>query len=74
MFLCYNLRMGKYKGYTEARERANEKYRKERIDTILVRLPKGKKAEIQNAANEGGMSVNQFIVNAIESKLSGDGI
>ena len=61
--------MGKYKGYTDARERANEKYRKEKIDTILVRLPKGKKSEIQSAAIQKGTSVNQFIFDAIETAL-----
>ncbi|MBP3882478.1 MAG: hypothetical protein J6E40_09970 [Lachnospiraceae bacterium] len=64
--------MGKYKGYTEARERANEKYRKEKIDTILIRIPKGKKAVIQDAANEKGMSVNQFINDAIDKSLNSD--
>ena len=61
--------MGKYKGYTEARERANEKYRKEKIDTILIRVPKGKKETIQNAANSQGVSVNQFINNAIDTAI-----
>ena len=61
--------MGKYKGYTEARERANEKYRKEKIDTILIRVPKGKKAAIQDAANEKGVSVNQFINDAIDQAM-----
>ena len=72
MLLCYNLFMGKYKGYTEARERANEKYRKEKIDTILVRIPKGKKAVIQDAANEQGVSVNQFINDAIDAAIGTD--
>ena len=64
--------MGKYKGYTKARERANEKYRKEKIDTILIRIPKGKKAVIQDAASEKGMSVNQFINDAIDKSLNSD--
>ena len=62
--------MGKYKGYTEARERANEKYRKEKIDTILIKTPKGKKDEIKNAAAQKGMSMNQFIINAIEAAMN----
>lgn len=64
--------MGKYKGYTEARERANEKYRKEKIDTILIRVPKGKKAEIQDAAKQKSVSLNQYIVDAIDNALNQD--
>lgn len=66
--------MGKYKGYTEARERANEKYRKEKIDTILLRMPKGKKAEIQEAAKAAGLSVNQYCSIAIQEKLQRDNV
>lgn len=74
ILLCYNLFMGKYKGYTEARERANEKYRKEKIDTLLLRMPKGKKAEIQEAATAAGLSVNQYCSIAIQEKLQRDNV
>ena len=61
--------MGKYSGYTPAKKRANEKYLTTKVDNILVRVPKGKKAEIQDVANEQGISVNQFIVDAIDHAI-----
>ena len=61
--------MGKYSGYTPAKKRANEKYLTTKVDNILVRVPKGKKAEIQDIANEQGISVNQFIVDAIDHAI-----
>lgn len=67
--LCYNLNMGKYSGYTPAKKRANDKYLTTKVDNILIRVPKGKKAAIQDAANEKGVSVNQFINDAIDQAM-----
>lgn len=64
--------MGKYKGMTPARARASEKYLAEKVDTIIVRVPKGKKAEIQAAAKAEGVSVSNFCARAIEKELNGD--
>ena len=64
--------MGKYKGQTPARRKASEKYRVEKIDTILVRVPKGQKEIIQNAASNRDVSLNQFIVDAINDALKRD--
>lgn len=66
------LNMGKYKGQTPARRKASEKYRIEKIDTILVRVPKGQKEIIQNAATKKEISLNQYIVNAINDALKND--
>ena len=60
--------MGKYKGFTPSRQKANEKYR-QTLDHFLLRLPKGQKEVIQRAAEEQGVSLNQFILNAIEEAL-----
>lgn len=57
--------MGNYYGYTPAKKRANEKYLAEKTDTILLRVPKGRKEVIKKAATEKGVSTNQFIVDAI---------
>ena len=40
-----------------------------KVDNILIRVPKGKKAAIQDAANEKGLSVNQFINDAIDQAM-----
>lgn len=78
VYLCssfvmwYNLNMSKYKGQTPARRKASEKYRTERIDTILVRVPKGQKEIIQKAAADKGVSLNQYIVSSINDALKND--
>ena len=64
--------MSTYKGQTPARRKASEKYRIEKIDTILVRVPKGQKAIIQAAAAKNGKSLNQFIVDAIYAAMKND--
>ena len=70
--LCYNLNMGKYSGYTPAKKRANDKYLTTKVDNILIRVPKGKKAEIQDAAKQKSVSLNQYIVDAIDNALNQD--
>lgn len=64
--------MSTYKGQTPARRKASEKYRTEKIDTILVRVPKGKKAIIQEAAAKKEKSLNQYIVDSINDALEKD--
>ena len=65
----YNPYMSTYKGFTPARAKANDKYLTTKVDNILIRVPKGKKAAIQDAANEKGISVNQFINDAIDQAM-----
>lgn len=59
----------KYDGYTPARKRANEKYRKEKIEMITVRIPKGKRDYYLSAANALGLSLNQFAIDAMNEKI-----
>jgi predicted HicB family RNase H-like nuclease len=63
--------MGKYKGFTPSRQIANEKYR-QKLDCFLVRLSPGQKEQIKAAADRQGLSLNQFIVNAINDALNRD--
>lgn len=70
--LCYNRDMSTYNGQTPARRKASEKYRTEKIDTILVRVPKGKKAVIQEAAAKKDKSLNQYIVDSINDAIERD--
>lgn len=53
----------------EAKQRAKDKYLKEKVDTVLVRVPKGKKAVIQGYAAAHGESVNAFINRAINEAM-----
>lgn len=61
-----------YTGYTEARKKANEKYLKESVEDIRIRVPKGQKEIIKNHAFEQAESVNGFIVRAIDETIKRD--
>lgn len=52
---------------SDARHRANEKYNAKAYDEIKVRVPKGRKAELQAIAERYGLSVNGIIVSLIDS-------
>mgnify|MGYP001535010346 CR=1 FL=1 len=53
---------------SDARKRANDKYLGNQ-DEIKVRVPKGRKAEIQTAADGIGESLNKFIATAIDERM-----
>lgn len=54
---------------SKAQQRAVNKYVKNNYDRINVTVPKGKKELIQEAAEEAGESVNNYIREAIERRL-----
>ncbi len=64
--------MGKYKGFTAAHARGNEKYLSEKVDSIVVRVPKGTKDDLRAAAGRKGQSLNQYCANAILGALRSD--
>lgn len=45
-------------------------YNKQKYDRTTIMTPKGKKEQIKAAASAAGMSMNEFIISAIEEKLS----
>ena len=51
-----------------ARTRANRKYNEKAYDRLTVSVPKGDREKIRTAAQEAGMSLNGFIVEAITEK------
>ena len=61
-----------YTGYTEARKKANEKYLKESVEDIRIRVPKGDKAKVQEHATSMGESTNAFVVRAITEAMNRD--
>lgn len=61
-----------YTGYTEARKKANEKYLKESVEDIRIRVPKGEKAKVQEHAANMGESTNAFVVRAINETMNRD--
>lgn len=44
-------------------------YNKQKYDRTTIMTPKGKKDQIRAAAKAAGMSMNEFIVAAIDEKL-----
>lgn len=58
---------------SEAHRRANKKYDRESVDRVLLRLPKGKKAEIREHLDKtAGGSLNAFIIRAIDDAMRRD--
>lgn len=55
---------------SKAQQKAVAKYMKENYDEFKVRLPKGYKEYITQLAAAQGQSVNSFIKDAIESRIS----
>lgn len=55
---------------SKAQQKAVNKYVRENYDRVNVNMPKGKKEKIQEQATLCGMSVNAFINEAIDEKLS----
>lgn len=56
---------------SKAQQKAVAKYMKNNYDTFQLRMPKGKKDEIKAAADQEGKSVNAYIIEAIDEKMSG---
>ena len=46
-------------------QKAKDKYLKEKVDTFVLRVPKGKKDEIMEYAKSKGMSLNGYITELI---------
>ena len=57
---------------SDANRRAVAKYKKENYDQIQLRVPKGRKDEIQAHAEAQGESTNAFINRAITNQMERD--
>lgn len=57
---------------SQQQREAADKYLKEKVDTIAVRVPKGQKEEIKNHAKSRGESVNAFVLRAIDHTIEDD--
>ena len=58
-----------YKGNTDAHRAGNRKYLTETVETIAVRVPKGKKDFYKEAAKKAGKSLNQFFIDCVDEKI-----
>ncbi len=57
---------------SKAQQRAVQKYIKNNYDRVVLTLPKGKRDEIKQYAEMSDKSMNAYIVQAIEEKISHD--
>lgn len=55
--------------YTEAGKRATMKYVKENYDRIEIKVSKGTKEQYKLEASKVGLSLNAFVVQAIENEI-----
>ena len=63
---------GDFVAITEAQKKAVAKYNAKAYDEIKLRVPKGKKEVIQDIASSQGKSTNEYVKNAIQSKIKAD--
>ena len=56
------------KPLSEKKKESNRKYL-QTLDDIKLHVPKGKKEELRKHASSMGMSLNAFILSAIEEKI-----
>lgn len=54
--------------YTDAQNRATQKYIKENLEEIRFRVKKGEKALLQNAAKEAGQSMAQYLIQSVNER------
>lgn len=50
-----------------------DRYNRKSYDTIMLRMYKGRKDDVQAAAERAGLSLNAYIVKAIERQMDNDG-
>ena len=50
-------------------QETKDKYLKEKVDTFVVRVPKGEKTSIQDFAKSKGKSLNSYVVDLIHQDM-----
>ncbi len=61
-----------YKGQTDARRKANQKYLKESVEDIRIRVPRGQKEVYKAHADSQGESLNSFVIRAMNKTMERD--
>ena len=61
-----------YMPITEAQKKATMKYMKNNYDRIELKVPKGKKSDLQAHAADRGESLNGFVNRAIDGQIERD--
>lgn len=55
--------------YTEAGNKATQRYVKKHYDRIEIKVPKGDKEKYTAAAQAFNLSMNQFVISAMQEKM-----
>ena len=63
------LKVGDTVPVTKAQQKAVAKYMKNNYDELKIRIPKGRKGEIQAVADSLGESLNGFVSTAIDERI-----
>lgn len=59
--------------YTEARNRASQKYQRENMEQVALRIAKGEKEQLEEARKAAGYSsTRHFIIDAINEKAGAE--
>lgn len=56
--------------YTQAQNKATQKYIKNTYDNITIRVPKGSRDIYKDHAASKGISLNQLVINLIEADIA----
>lgn len=62
----------KKREYSQAQNKATQKYIKNNYDSVMIRMPKGKKEQIKAHAEAKGESLNGFVNRAIDKAMESD--
>lgn len=57
-------------GYSQAQNKATQKYVKENYDRFQLTCKKGKKGQYKALAEEAGKSLNQYILDLLEAEIA----
>lgn len=60
--------------YTEAQNKATQKYIRENLEEIKFRVKKGEKDRYRIAAGREGLSMARFFLDAADEKIARDGL
>lgn len=58
--------------YTEAQNKATQKYVKNNYDDIKIRVPKGKREIYKAHAESQGKSLNQLVIELLDKDMGGN--
>ena len=59
--------------YTEAQNKATQKYIKAAYDTFTIRVPKGMREEYKKHAENKGISLNKLVIDLLDKDMKKGG-